>query len=87
MDKLLTTPQAAEYLQIHVQTLYKNREIPRIKIGGRIRFRASQVEQSPKLNTTNPPPVLNYLSFNPTKSGLILTSIQVLITGQGRQQR
>lgn len=42
----MTVKQAAELLKIHVPTLYKNREIPRIKIG------------------------------------LILISIQVLITGQ-----
>ncbi len=46
MDRLLTVEQASELLQIHVQTLYKNRETPCIKIG------------------------------------LILISIQVLITGQ-----
>jgi len=87
MDILMTTKQVAELLQIHPQSVYKNREIPRIKIGSLIRFRASQIEQSPKLNTTNSLPVLNYQFFNPTKSGLILTFIQILITGQRRQQR
>ena len=46
MDTFMTVKQAAELLKIHIRTLYKNREIPRIKIG------------------------------------LILISIQVLITGQ-----
>jgi len=64
MDKLLTVRQAAEYLQIHPQTLYKKREIPRTKIGSRIRFKASQVEQYIKQNTTNPLPVINNQSFS-----------------------
>jgi excisionase family DNA binding protein len=82
MNGLLTVRQVATLLQVHPQSVYQNRQIPRIRIGSRIRFRASQVEQFLKQNTTNPLPVLNNQSFNPTKSGLILTSIQVLITGQ-----
>ena len=68
MDKLLTVRQAAEYLQIHRQTLYKKREIPRTKIGGGIRFKASEVDKYIERNTVNSlpfhHPVLNNQSFN-----------------------
>jgi len=77
MDKLLTVRQAAEYLQIHPQTLYKKREIPRTKIGSRIRFKASQVERYIKQNTVTPllfyQPILNSQPFNlniPSEHGM-----------------
>ncbi len=68
MDKLLTTPQAAEYLQIHPQTLYKKKEIPRARIGGSIRFKESDLDKYIEQRTISPspfhPPVLNSQSFN-----------------------
>lgn len=64
MDKLLTIKQAAEYLQIHTQTLYKKREIPRTKIGGSIRFKKSDLEEYVEQNTINPPPTLNNQFLN-----------------------
>ncbi len=68
MDKLLTTPQAAEYLQIHPQTLYRKKEIPRARIGRSIRFKKSDLDKYVEQNTTNPPsfyqPFLNSQSFN-----------------------
>ncbi|HDZ25238.1 hypothetical protein LCGC14_1660050 [marine sediment metagenome] len=68
MDKLLTTPQAAEYLQIHPQTLYKKKEIPRARIGGSIRFKESDLDKYVEQRTISPspfhPPVLNSQSFN-----------------------
>lgn len=68
MDRLLTVRQAAEYLQIHAQTLYKKREIPRTKIGGGIRFKASEVDKYIERNTVNSlpfhQPFLNSQPFN-----------------------
>ena len=55
MDKLLTVPQAAEYLQIHPQTLYKKREIPRKKIAGAIRFKESELNKYLEQSTISPP--------------------------------
>ncbi len=67
MDKLLTVRQAAEYLQIHPQTLYKKREIPRKKIAGGIRFKESELDKYLEQNTVSPfpfyQPVLNGHSF------------------------
>lgn len=77
MDKLLTVKQAAEYLQIHPQTLYKKREIPRKKILSGIRFKESELDKYIKQNTVKPPPfyppVLNNQSFNlniPSEHGM-----------------
>lgn len=77
MDKLLTVCQAAEYLQLHTQTLYKKREIPRARIGGSIRFKKSDLEKYVERNTESPPPyyphVLNNQSFNlniPSEHGM-----------------
>ena len=68
MDKLLTVPQAAEYLQIHPQTLYMKKEIPRKKIGRSIRFKESELEKYIEQNTVNPlpfhQPFLNSQPFN-----------------------
>ena len=68
MDKLLTVCQAAEYLQLHTQTLYKKRDIPRARIGGSIRFKKSDLDKYVEQNTTNPPsfyqPFLNSQPFN-----------------------
>jgi excisionase family DNA binding protein len=68
MDKLLTVCQAAEYLQLHTQTLYKKREIPRARIGGSVRFKKSDLEKYVEQNTINPlpfhQPLLNSQPFN-----------------------
>ena len=45
MERLLTVKQAADYLQIHPQTLYRNKEILRIEITGGIRFKESELEK------------------------------------------
>jgi len=45
--------QAAEYLQIHPQTLYKKREIPRKKIPGGIRFKESELYKYIEQKTIN----------------------------------
>ena len=34
LEKLLTVPEAADFLHVHPQTLYKDRKIPRLKIPG-----------------------------------------------------
>jgi excisionase family DNA binding protein len=77
MDKLLTVCQAAEYLQLHTQTLYKKREIPRARIGRSIRFKKSDLEKYVEQNTISPspfhPPVLNNQSFSlriPSEHGM-----------------
>jgi excisionase family DNA binding protein len=77
MDKLLTVCQAAEYLQLHTQTLYKKREIPRARIGGSVRFKKSDLEKYVEQNTINPlpfhQPLLNSRPFNlkiPSEHGM-----------------
>jgi excisionase family DNA binding protein len=57
MDKLLTVCQAAEYLQLHTQTLYKTREIPRARIGGSVRFKKSDLEKYVEQGTVKPPSI------------------------------
>jgi excisionase family DNA binding protein len=71
------SPQAAEYLQIHPQTLYKKKEIPRARIGRSIRFKKSDLDKYVEQNTTNPlpfyQPALNNQPFNlkiPSEHGM-----------------
>jgi len=60
MEKLLTAPQAAEYLQVHIQTLYRKKEIPRKKLGqtkkSMIRFKKSDLEKYVESKAINPLP-------------------------------
>jgi len=60
MERLLTVKQAADYLQIHPQTLYRNKEIPRIEITGGIRFKKSELEKYLDQKTIN----INSLIFS-----------------------
>lgn len=41
---LLTAEQVAAKLGWHVKTVYRNREIPRLEIGGSVRWAESQVD-------------------------------------------
>lgn len=43
--RLLTAEQVAEKLQVHVKWVYANRELPRVEIGGHVRWVESQVDQ------------------------------------------
>ncbi len=48
MENVLTPREAAEYLKIHVRTIYrlvKNREIPGRKVGGSWRFKREDLEE------------------------------------------
>jgi excisionase family DNA binding protein len=42
---VLTYQETADYLNIHINTLYKHREIPRIRLGGKILFRRETLEK------------------------------------------
>lgn len=69
MDKLLTTKEVAEMLSCHPQTLYKNKEFPRIVLPGiGVRFKEKElnkyleqktVKSSPLLTPLLPPNTLN----------------------------
>jgi len=61
MDTLMTTKEVAVLLRVHPQSVYQNKSIPRIRLGGRIRFRASQVEQYLDQQTIKPPSVSSEL--------------------------
>lgn len=43
--RLLTAEQVAEKLQVHIKWVYANQELPRIEIGGHVRWVESQVDQ------------------------------------------
>lgn len=48
MDKIMTIPQVADYLQISKSKLYwlvQTRQIPHIKIGRNVRIRESDLER------------------------------------------
>ena len=48
MKEILTPRQAAEYLSVHVRTIYrlaKNREIPGRKVGGSWRFKKGALDE------------------------------------------
>jgi excisionase family DNA binding protein len=48
MKEILTPREAAEYLSIHVRTIYrlvKNREIPGRKVGGSWRFKKDALDE------------------------------------------
>jgi excisionase family DNA binding protein len=48
MKEILTPREAAEYLSVHVRTIYrlaKNREIPGRKVGGSWRFRKDALDE------------------------------------------
>jgi len=48
MKEVLTPREAAEYLSVHVRTIYrlaKNREIPGRKVGGSWRFKKDILEE------------------------------------------
>ncbi len=48
MKEILTPREAAEYLSIHVRTIYrlvKNREIPGRKVGGSWRFKKGALDE------------------------------------------
>lgn len=47
----LTAEDLAAKLGLHPQTVYRNQSIPRVKIGGAVRFIESQVDQFIALNT------------------------------------
>lgn len=64
MDKLLTVKQVAGILNYHPQTVYKNKELPRIKIGDSIRFKKSDLEKYIEQNTINSLPALKKQSFD-----------------------
>jgi excisionase family DNA binding protein len=48
MKEILTPREAAEYLSVHVRTIYrlaKNREIPCRKVGGSWRFKKDALDE------------------------------------------
>ena len=48
MKEILTPREAAEYLSVHVRTIYrlaKNREIPGRKVGGSWRFKKGALDE------------------------------------------
>lgn len=48
MKEILTPKEAAEYLSVHVRTIYrlaKNREIPGRKVGGSWRFKKDALDE------------------------------------------
>ena len=48
MKEILTPREAAEYLSVHVRTIYrlaKNREIPGRKVGGSWRFKKDALDE------------------------------------------
>ena len=48
MKEIMTPREAAEYLSVHVRTIYrlvKNREIPGRKIGGSWRFKKDTLDE------------------------------------------
>jgi excisionase family DNA binding protein len=48
MKEIMTPREAAEYLSVHVRTIYrlaKNREIPGRKVGGSWRFKKDALDQ------------------------------------------
>ncbi len=48
MKEIMTPREAAEYLSVHVRTIYrlvKNREIPGRKIGGSWRFKKDALDE------------------------------------------
>jgi excisionase family DNA binding protein len=48
MKEIMTPREAAEYLSVHVRTIYrlvKNREIPGRKIGGSWRFKKNALDE------------------------------------------
>jgi len=65
MDNLLTVPQVAEKLNCHPQTVYKNKEIPRIVIPGvGVRFRELELQEYIEKRTIKPPPEILQLAEN-----------------------
>lgn len=53
---LLTVDEVAEKLGMHPQTVYRNREFPRVKVGPRkLRFIESQIDQFILLQTSRKP--------------------------------
>jgi excisionase family DNA binding protein len=50
--RLLTAEQVAEKLQVHVKWVYRNREIPRVELGGHVRWDEAQVDAWIQLKTT-----------------------------------
>lgn len=44
MTDLLTAEQVAEKLQVHVKTVYANRDIPRVVFGGSVRWREADID-------------------------------------------
>ncbi len=59
MKALLTVPQAAEYLQVHVKTLYKwinENRIPHYRIGGGgIRLKKVEIDEWIEKGSSPPP--------------------------------
>jgi excisionase family DNA binding protein len=54
MDRIMTIPQVAEYLQISKSKLYwlvQTRQIPHIKIGRNVRVRESDLQRWPETQT------------------------------------
>ncbi len=44
-NRILTAEQVAEKLQVHVKTVYRNRDIPRVEIGpGMVRFIEADID-------------------------------------------
>lgn len=41
---LLTAEEVAAKLKVHVKWVYRNREIPRVEMGGHVRFVEAQVD-------------------------------------------
>ena len=42
--KLLTAPEVAAKLRWHVQTVYRNQDIPRIQVGGSVYFDEAEID-------------------------------------------
>jgi excisionase family DNA binding protein len=55
MDTLLTVPQVAEKLNCHTQTVYRNKELPRVEIPGvGVRYRESDLQEYVEKRTRKP---------------------------------
>ncbi len=82
MDKLLTVQEVAAGLHCHPQSVYKNREIPRIKIPGvGIRFKSSDIQKFLDQKTMNPLPTLFLASGNKENSLLFPSDLSMKNSG------